>query len=474
MKKRRVIVLVSIAVVVMAAGLFLWLPKGMPVAHVIIISMDTTRPDHFGCYGNTWMHTPAIDSLAKESLVFTNYYTVSPVTLPSHTSLFTGKYPINHGVPANGYMVNKKNKMLAEILKEAGFDTVGFIGAFPLSKWFDFNQGFDYYDERFEKNIKDKNVSHHQRSAQQVTDGVIDYFAKHGFPGQLFLFVHYFDPHNPYEPPLKYKEMYRHKYREYNKIMASGDRLAKSNGDMAPTAFMAHQKRKARHYAGEISYMDYHIGRLLDYLRTKKILDHSILIITSDHGENLFWDRHPFSHGWDTYQGVVRAFCLMRTPAAVHNPKKIGQMVTSIDILPSLLKYLKLPVPGDIDGQAFDFQGNRGDLFREECFIESSKPTKITDNSRWRNIGNARCIISEGYKYIYTPHNKTEEFYNLSVDPFEVNNMIDSKEIAIINRIARMKRKLEKWIFSAHPMKSKFQENQKKETIERLRSLGYL
>jgi len=474
LKKPAVFVSICLIIIGIAVGIFFWVQGRMPVRHVIFISMDTTRADHFGCYGNTWIHTPAVDSLAKESLLFTDYYTVTPTTLASHTSLFTGKYPINHGVPANGYMVNKKNKMLAEILKEKGFQTIGFIGAFPLSKWFDFHQGFDYFDERFEKNLKDKNMSHHQRSAQQVTDSVINYFNKNGFPDRLFLFVHYYDPHNPYDPPMKYKKMYRHPYREYNEIIDYRSRQLQANEATGSRAAAADEKKKARQYAGEISYMDAQIGRLFAYLKTKKILDDSIVILTSDHGENLFWDRNPFSHGWDTYQGVVKAVCIIRTPRTLNHPQKVEQLFTNIDILPSLLKYLKLPIPGDIDGQAVNLDGSRWKPSKRERFIESCKPAEITDNKHWRNSNNARCIIADGFKYIQTPYLKTEEFYHLSTDPFECHNMIHSKEIDTRKKIKTLKGKLQKWILSARPMKSKFQENQKKETIERLRSLGYL
>ena len=95
--------------------------------HVIVISLDTTRADHFGCYGNTWIEAPNIDALAAESILFTDYVTAISTTLSSHVSLFTGKYPHTHGVPRNGFIVHDDNVMLAEILKEAGFATVGFL-----------------------------------------------------------------------------------------------------------------------------------------------------------------------------------------------------------------------------------------------------------------------------------------------------------------------------------------------------------
>lgn len=163
-----------------------------PVRHVILISLDTTRRDHFGCYGNPWIRTPNMDALSAESILFTDYSTVVSTTLASHTSLFTGKYPHAHGVPRNGFMVNTENKMIAEILQDAGFRTVGFPGSFALDSRFDFAQGFDYYDEDFDILVGTGGVDQNQRNAEKVTNSVIHYLEEDGTGRNLFLFVHYF------------------------------------------------------------------------------------------------------------------------------------------------------------------------------------------------------------------------------------------------------------------------------------------
>ena len=119
--------------------------------HVVLISLDTTRPDHFGFYGSPTIRTPNLDKLASESIVLDDFMTVAPTTLASHASLFTGKYPHSHGTPRNGFMVNDENVLLAELLQENGFSTAGFIGAFPLSSQFGIAQGFDHWDEEFER-----------------------------------------------------------------------------------------------------------------------------------------------------------------------------------------------------------------------------------------------------------------------------------------------------------------------------------
>ena len=186
-----------------------------PVQHVILISPDTTRLDHFGCYGNTWIRTPNMDALSAESILFTDYTTVVSTTLASHTSLFTGKFPHTHGVPRNGFMVNTDNIMVAEILKDAGFRTAGFLGSFALDSRFDFAQGFDHYDENFDILVGTGGADQNQRNAEAVTNAVIGYLEENGAGRNLFLFVHYFDPHLPYSPSPPYDTMYAEDERPY-------------------------------------------------------------------------------------------------------------------------------------------------------------------------------------------------------------------------------------------------------------------
>jgi hypothetical protein len=137
--------------------------------HVVVISMDTARADHFGFLGNENRYTPRLDELAGESITLTDYLTVAPTTLASHTSLFTGRYPHHHGTPRNGFMVHRENEMLAELLKRIGFHTAGFAASFALSDRFDFAQGFDHYDERFDVLIGQPGVDQNQRSAADTT-----------------------------------------------------------------------------------------------------------------------------------------------------------------------------------------------------------------------------------------------------------------------------------------------------------------
>ena len=236
--------------------------------------------------GNTWIRTPCLDALAAESIVFTDYMTVVPTTLASHTTLFTGKYPHNHGTARNGFMVNLENDTLAEILRRAGMKTAGFAGSFALDSRFGLAQGFGHYDEEFSVLVGDRGADQNQRLAPSVTEDVIRYLDDNGVPERLFLFAHYFDPHRPYRAPAPFDTLYDPLGRRDLQPIP----LLKSGSAFLPDEARREAHRHALQYAAEISYTDEHIGNLLDDLRRRGILDDALVVVTSDHGESL-WEH---------------------------------------------------------------------------------------------------------------------------------------------------------------------------------------
>ena len=448
-----------------------------PIArHVIFISLDTTRPDHIGCYGNPWISTPHLDRLAVESILFTQYMTVVPTTLPSHTSLFTGKYPHRHGNPQNGYMVNRENVMLTEILKNAGYRTLGFIGSFALDSRFDFSQGFDYYDEAYEHFVGEGKLTEHERSAQSVTQSVISYIKAMPPEHSLFLFVHYFDPHKPFEPPAPYDSMYRWEGADTSFSSECTTASYACPHSLSDDHWQL-SKKAALGYAGEISYMDHHLGDLLAFLKNQGILDDSMLVVTSDHGEN-FWEHMPyFHHGTSTYQTSMHAVCMIRLPAAAHGGTVVNKPLSSIDILPTLLKYLNLPVPDGIDGHAFDLNNcaeSIGDRLVYGAATLTS-PWKVPAvSSGWQHTNKARCVRSGNLVYIQTPYTSSEELYDLSSDAYEQKNLLRSPSPHIASVAPELKKKLEAWAASADPLESFPEKTKREETVEKLKALGYM
>jgi len=439
-----------------------------PARHVIVISLDTTRADFLGCYGNKFIQTPHIDGLAGESILFEDCMTVVPTTLASHTSLFTGKYPHNHGTPRNGFMVNEQNVMLAEVLKAAGFHTAGFLGSFALDSRFDFSQGFDHYDEDFEQFIGVDGVDQNQRKAEAVTDAIIAYLENIGVPPNLFLFAHYFDPHGPYSPPVEYCQLYESSdsYRSW---------LEDTQGDLSN--WNRNDAGNAICYAGEITYTDEHVGRLIDYLRRKKILDDAIVVITSDHGENFKEHYANWNHGFTVYQTTMHSVCMFRLPSAARAGTRIRQLYSNIDIFPTLLAYLSLDIPGGIDGEAvaLDPAGKEIIVSKRVRFGEATKPhADVETDPRWYNNRKARCIRAGSWKYIRTPYEQTEELYDLSLDPYEKGNLLAHPIPEHLEKAAALREQLAAWTNSAHPLASRFEPGQREETIKRLKSLGYL
>jgi arylsulfatase A-like enzyme len=439
--------------------------------HVVFISMDTARADHFGFMGNSTVHTPNLDAIAGEAIVFTDYMTVVPTTLASHVSLFTGKYPHNHGVPRNGYMVNRANKMLAEILKDAGYHTVGFAAAFALHSRFDFAQGFGHYDEDFTIGAGHDGAWQDQRRAEEVTDAVIGYLDHTGIPDNLFLFVHYFDPHTPYTAPPPFDTIYDDMGR---RDLPGVDFFRARQGDDSPRVVHL-ERRKESQYAAEITYMDHHLGRLLRYLEVRGILDDALLVVTSDHGESLWEHNEIFNHGFRVYQSTIHAVCMIRLPAGRAGGIRVDQITANIDVLPTVLAYLGMDVPSDIDGVPLNLTTIHEHAAPRIRFSEASKPWKqIETDPRWFNMTKARCVHDGPFKLIQVPYQGLEELYNVELDPDELDNLLQHPSPETAELVDSLRQDLEVWAASADPLPSQFEPTQTQDTVRRLRSLGYL
>ena len=241
--------------VAVSAGL-LWFGRDFAesetkIQNVLLISIDTCRADRISCYGFDGGTTPNIDAVARDGVLFTRAYSTNPTTLPAHCSLFTGTTPLEHGVHANEYYRLADSRVtLAEILQEKGFQTAAFVGAFVLDASFGLDQGFHTYDDELSGGAY-RRLKYNERPADQVSARAVDWLDQHG-ADPFFLFLHYFDPHPPYQPP----EPFASRYPE------------------AP-------------YAGEIAFTDHCIGGVIAKLKSLGLYDSTLIIITSDHGEGL-------------------------------------------------------------------------------------------------------------------------------------------------------------------------------------------
>src|SRR5262245_8952071 len=380
--------------VALTCSALLWGPvsygeSGRLPRHLIFISLDTARADRFGFLGNPVVHTPRLDAFARESIVFDDCMSAAPSTLASHTSLFTGKYPHSHGTPRNGFMVNRENRMLPELLKQAGFHTAAFLGSFALDRRFDFAQRFDHYDEDFEVFAGEGEADQNQRSAAGVTDAAIDYLDGIATPDRLFLFVHYFDAHQPYAAPAPFATLYDPAGRNG---LPSMHELKTSSG-MSPEQRGEYARRYERQYDAEISYLDENVGRLLSELRRRGILEDAMVVITSDHGENLTDHPVAFDHGQDVYQSSLRSVCVMRLPGGEGGGTRRRQLFSHVDVLPTVLGQLGIALPQGVEGEAVDLRAPEPGGSGPTRFAEATKPGReVETDPRWVNLRKARCV----------------------------------------------------------------------------------
>src|SRR6185436_143489 len=241
---------------------------------VLLISIDTTRADRLGCYGRRGAPTPNLDRWAAEGVVFENAVTCAPITLPAHASLMSGLLPHRHGVRDNGiYRVPDEPPVLAALLAQAGYDTAAVVGAAVLDRQYGLDRGFKRYDD----SVGPMGLAIAERDAAAVTEAAAA--AARSLRKPFFLFVHYYDPHAAYNPPTPFAESFR------------------------PDP-----------YQGEIAYVDEQIGRLRRELEGLGLLEGTVVVVTSDHGESLGEHGEP-THGVFLYQATLRIPLIIVTPA---------------------------------------------------------------------------------------------------------------------------------------------------------------
>jgi len=479
--------------------------------HVVLITMDTTRADHIGAYGST-VSTPNLDALAAESVVFDRVASCCTTTLPSHVSLMSGRWPVAHGVARNGYVVHDDNVMLAEILAGAGFRTIGVSAALELSDMLDFPQGFSVWDQDDETYAGHIVANRDARRAEEITNAV---FARLGDAGlrsdeRLFLFVHYIDPHIPYDPPEPFRsaggpvpdgfvgdfrEVRQAKARQRGEASGHPNARGVLPGRLDETQIRRTLRKPlgsdlllAQLYAGEVSYMDHHIGRLLQGLRERGLYDDALIVVTADHGET-FWEHgDTWGHGLAVYDTNARVPLIIRFPGAWRMGTRVDSRVSNVDVLPTLLDLLGLDPPGVVDGTSL-LPIVVGEARDESRTIVTQAPlsggVRDPEGPGWVNRNRPHGIYLGHWKYVLTPYLEIEELFDLEADPGEQHDLLLDPSPEDESRASRMRSRLEAWIAAASPLPSEFFPRRQPDRSsdraadrqamwERLRSLGYV
>jgi choline-sulfatase len=425
---RRVAVAVFAAALLGVAGLVAFRhPRVQGPArplHILLVTIDTLRADHLGCYGFPRAATPTLDGLAARGVRFATAVVHVPLTAPSHASILTGRTPPHHGLRDNGgFVLPPSARSIAEYFRESGYRTAAFISGFPLDRRFGFDRGFETYDDHLPKGNDPRRTPYVERTADRTTDAVLRWLEASGGPGGAwFVWVHYYDPHAPYEPP----------------------------GDFA-------SRFAATPYDGEIAFVDAELGRLLRALDTRDPTGGTLVLVTADHGESL-GEHGEETHGLFVYDATLRVPWIMAGPGV---PK--GRVATTvargIDVSPTLLDYAGLSPHGDMDGRSLRPAAEGRAMEDAPTYAESLYSALELG---WAPLHAWR---TGHFKLIDAPR---PELYDLEADAGERENRVAEQRA----RSEEMGRKLHAAIGETPPRETRRAVDP--ETAERLGALGYV
>ena len=387
---------------------------------VVLITLDTTRADYLGAYGSTHAATPNLNRLASRAVVFEQAMTVAPLTLPAHSSLFTGLLPPRHGVRDNAGALAPHHDTLAELIRRRGFQTAAFVSSAILHADRGLAAGFETYDDR--RATSRALAANLQRPANQTVDAALKWLhSRHDRP--FFLWVHLYDPHAPYDPP----EPLRTAYRD-------------------------------NPYAGEVAFADAEIGRLTAFLEARELLDRTALIVTADHGESLHEHGEP-GHGIFLYQSVIRIPLIVRAPGLA--ARRVAAVTRLVDVMPTILDLAGAGRPAaGLDGISL-IDMMRGAANPDlDAYAESQYPLDF-GWSPLRSLQNGR------FKLIAAPR---PELYDLEGDPSELRNLFGTRP-----QLARaMAQRLVEMESGATAREGVTNWESPPEVAERLAALGYI
>lgn len=389
-----------------------------PVDNILLITLDTTRADALGAYGNRRIRTPALDSLAAKGHLFENCYSHAPITLPSHSSILSGALPTAHGVRNNiAYAFPASGLSLAERLHDAGFATGAFVSSFILDRRFGLDAGFDLYEDKIVH--YDKNLAKHEivtRRAATTTDLFLPWLEKQ--EGRFFAWVHYYDAHWPYEPPLPFRQAY-------------ADDL----------------------YLGEIASVDLEIGRIVAALRARGLFERTLIVVTADHGES-FQQHGEQTHGFFCYAATTHVPLILSQPLYGRAGKRFEHLVQSIDLVPSILAALGLPEDTSLAGVPL------GDRRPREVYAEAMIPNEDFF------LSPIHALRDDRWSYYLSSE---PELYDLSSDPGETKNRLADEP----SRARAFETELRRRLDAAKGSHSRTV-HLDQESIQLLASLGYV
>jgi arylsulfatase A-like enzyme/tetratricopeptide (TPR) repeat protein len=398
--------------------------------NLLLVTMDTTRADRIGAYGCEGARTPTLDRLAREGVLFEQATSTAPLTLPAHASLFTSRFPPDHGVRDNGgFFLDPKEITLAAVLRRHGYATGAFVGAYVLDSKWGLNTGFDVYFDKFQlSQYSAISLGRVQRPANEVADHALAWLEQ-ASASRFFAWVHFYDPHAPYEPPEPFRSQF-----------------------------------DGRPYDGEIAFVDAQLGRLVGFLVDRQLLERTLIVVIGDHGESL-GEHQEETHGFFLYEGVLRVPLVIRTPFSALRGRRVADVVRSVDVMPTILDFLGLEAPGTVEGTSLTRpMAGTGRITDLETYSETLYPRH---HYGWSEL---RAVRQGRYKVIEAPR---PELYDLEADPGETHDLSTTRRVLAARMLDRLRARDQRSGKRGGPP-SRGEVEVDPETRARLSALGYV
>jgi choline-sulfatase len=372
--------------------------------NIILVTIDTTRADRMGFLGSKRGLTPNLDAMARQGVVFTRAYAHVPITTASHTTILTGTYPQFNRVNDFGVPLSARLPYLPDLLHAQGYHTGAFVGSLILDPLDGtapgFDRGFEIYDAGF--HLRRHGMDRYktvERRAGDVVNHALAWLSQ--LPnGPFFLWVHLYDPHDPYDPPPPFKARFA-----------------------------------SQPYDGEIAYADSAVGKLLDEIRKHGLYDETLVAVMADHGESL-GAHGENTHGIFLYDETLHVPLLFKLPASHAAGKRVDARVRLVDVAPTILQEAGLPVPKEMQGESLSGMmktkpsaAPRGPAVAEDVSKDDRPAYAETDYPHrafsWSSL---RALRSGKYLFIRAPE---PELYNQAADPDAAHNLaVGAKAVA--------------------------------------------
>jgi arylsulfatase A-like enzyme/Flp pilus assembly protein TadD len=423
--------LAFLAALVLSSTIAFAAPSADVPPNVVFVTIDTVRADHLGCYGYKAIETPNLDALAAAGVRFANAFTPVPITLPAHSVMLTGTYPMRTGMhDFSGNRLNSAQATLATLFRARGYATGAVVGSAVLDSRFGLNRGFDFYYDHFDfSRLDERNIDAMMRPGNEVVDRALAWLDGH-HRKPFLLWVHLYDAHHPYNPPLPYLQKYR-----------------------------------TRPYDGGVAFVDVQVGRVVAYLKAQAIYDRTLIVVAGDHGEGL-GEHGEKTHGFFIYDSTLHVPLIFKLPANMANRKAVVDEPANLaDVLPTILELARATGPKELQGRSLvpAMQGKVA-AAPPENYAETYLP-RIHFN--WSEL---RGVRFRHYHFIDAPR---PELYDLTADPRELKNLYAAQR-AISNEMRKRLGHLIAQYSPSSEQKTAESTGLDPALMERLKSLGYV